>query len=207
MARNDSHTGAARAAGLQADAELMARIAEGDSAAIAVLMERALPRVLGLARRMLGDPVEAEDVAQETFERTWRVADRWRPGEARIETWMSRIAINLCHDRLRRRRETPVASPPERADAAPRSDNVIAAGQASARVIEALSELPERQRTAIELCHFQEMGNIEAADMLDISVEALESLLARGRRKLRELLAAEAPELIGDLAAPAQSEG
>jgi RNA polymerase sigma-70 factor (ECF subfamily) len=63
----------------------------------------------------------------------------------------------------------------------------------------ALAQLPERQRTAIVLCHFQELGNIEAAAVMEIGVEALESLLARGRRRLRELLRAESADLMGEL--------
>src|SRR6185312_3621611 len=88
------------------DEVLLQRIAIGDTAAVSTLVARKLPRLLSLARRMLGDPVEAEDVAQETLMRTWKQAAHWVPGKARIDTWMHRVALNLCYDRLRRRRDS-----------------------------------------------------------------------------------------------------
>ncbi|MGZ8369819.1 MAG: sigma-70 family RNA polymerase sigma factor, partial [Caulobacteraceae bacterium] len=98
------------------DEDLVARAGRGDPAAVQALVARKLPRILALAARMLGDASEAEDVAQEVFLRVWREAPRWRPGEARFDTWMHRVALNLCHDRLRRRRDIPMAEPPEIAD-------------------------------------------------------------------------------------------
>ncbi|MEE2567304.1 RNA polymerase sigma factor [Hyphobacterium marinum] len=183
------------------DVELIVRLAAGDPSAARTLMERRLPRILGLARRMLNDPVEAEDVAQETFLRVWKAADRWRPGEAKVETWMSRIAINLCYDRLRKRRETLMETLPERPSTDAPADAMIGAGETAQVVLAALNTLPDRQRLAMELCHYQEMGNIEAAEVMDISVEALESLLSRARRKLRETLARQADELMSGFAA------
>lgn len=183
------------------DAELIARLAAGDRGAAEALMERRLPRLLGLARRMLNDPVEAEDVAQETFLRVWKAAGRWRPGEAKVETWMSRIAINLCYDRLRKRRETLMDTLPDRPGTDAPADAMLGAGENAQLVLAALNTLPERQRLAIELCHYQEMGNIEAAQVMNVSVEALESLLSRARRKLREILVRQADELIAGFAA------
>ena len=87
------------------DEELVRRIGSGDDAAMQALVSRKLPRLLALARRMLGDAAEAEDVAQETFLRIWRNAARWRPGAARFDTWIHRVALNLCYDRLRRPQE------------------------------------------------------------------------------------------------------
>ena len=149
---------------------------------------------------MLRDHEEAEDIAQETFVRAWRNAHRWTPGRARFESWVGRIAINLCHDRLRRRRETTMDAPPERRDGAAPADAALSAGQGAERVRAAVAALPERQRIALEICHFQERSNIEAAEIMEISVEAVESLLARGRRALRKTLADEAGELIETLA-------
>jgi len=145
--------------------------------------------MLALAERMLGDPAEAEDVAQETFFRLWRHAPRWRPGAARLDTWLHRVALNLCYDRLRRRRERPVAEPPDTADPGPAPDRGLLASDVGVRVRRALQDLPPRQREAIALCHYQELGNIEAAELMGVSVEALESLLSRGRRALKAALA------------------
>jgi RNA polymerase sigma-70 factor (ECF subfamily) len=171
------------------DEELVARVARGDPAAVQALVARKLPRMLALGRRMLGDPIEAEDVAQEVFLRVWRQAPNWKPGAARFDTWMHRVALNLCYDRLRRRREEPTAEPPERPDPGPAPDRGLLAAELGKRVDAALARLPERQREAIVLCHYQELGNIEAAEVMSVSVEALESLLSRGRRALRSALA------------------
>ena len=171
-----------------ADEALVLRVADGDPAAVRTLVGRKLPRILALAQRMLGDPVEAEDVAQETFVRAWKQAPRWTPGKARFDTWLHRVALNLCYDRLRRRRETPTDVPPDQADDGPAPDRGLHADDAGRRVALAMAALPDRQREALTLCHYQELSNIEAAALMGVSVEALESLLSRGRRALRAAL-------------------
>jgi|CXWL01.1.fsa_nt_gi RNA polymerase sigma-70 factor (ECF subfamily) len=181
------------------DAELVRSAAAGDARAADALVRRHLPRMLGLARRVLSDATEAEDVAQEVFLRVWREAPRWRPGAAKFETWMHRVALNLCYDRLRRRRErTDPDAGLGVADAAPLASEVWLAQQRAAKVHQALAKLPERQRAAIALVHFQELGNVAAAEALEVSVEALESLLSRGRRAMKAALADVAMDLIGD---------
>lgn len=177
----------------------MRRIASGDRGAARQLMERSLPLMLAIGRRMLRDPIEAEDVAQDAFIRAWKAAERWTPGQARLESWMSRIATNLCLDRLRKKRETAMESPPEMEDSRMAADEEMIASEASLSVNAAIAMLPERQRLALELCHFQDFSNIEAAEQLDVSVEALESLLARARRKLKTLLMAQRDELVSSL--------
>lgn len=171
------------------DDELVRRAGEGDAAAVQALVARKLRRVLALAERMLGDASEAEDVAQETFFKVWRNASRWRPGAAKFDTWLHRVTLNLCYDRLRRRRETPTADPPDTPDPGPGPDRGLMAAAVGDRVRVAMQGLPPRQREAIVLCHFQELGNIEAAGLMGVSVEALESLLSRGRRALKAALA------------------
>ncbi|CAN7409749.1 RNA polymerase sigma factor [Phenylobacterium sp. LjRoot225] len=171
------------------DEELLIRIADGDPAASRALVARKLPRILGLAQRMLGDKAEAEDVAQEAFLRVWRQAPKWRPGQARFDTWLHRVSLNLCYDRLRRRREISTDDPPEMVDEGPAPDRGLEAEDTGRRVGQALAKLPDRQREAVVLCHYQELGNIEAAAVMGVTVEALESLLSRGRRSLRTALA------------------
>lgn len=163
----------------------MTRIARSDSAAIREMVARKLPRLLALAVRILGDRMEAEDIAQEALLRIWRQAPRWETGRARFDTWLYTIALNLCRDRLRRRREVYAAEPPEIADPTSAPDQDLHEQDSFRAVESALAKLPERQREAIVLQYYEELSNIEAAAVLGISIEALESLLARARRNLR----------------------
>jgi RNA polymerase sigma factor (sigma-70 family) len=181
------------------DAEIVRQAGAGDPRAAEALVRRHLPKMVALARRMLNDGAEAEDVAQEVFLRVWREAPRWRPGGAKFETWMHRVALNLCYDRMRRRREHADADAGVAvADPAPLASDVWLAKQRAAKVQAVLGELPDRQRAAIVLVHFQELTNIAAAEALEISVEALESLLARGRRTMRAALADVVQDLVDD---------
>jgi RNA polymerase sigma-70 factor, ECF subfamily len=166
--------------------ELMRRTAKGDAAAFRVLSEAHLGKIMNFAYRMLHHRTDAEDIAQETFLRLWKDAGRYEP-KARVGTWLHRIAHNLCVDRLRTRRERPSENmDEERASQEP--GGLLDRKRVAHAVEEALAALPERQRAAIALVHYQELSNIEAAEVLGVGVEAVESLLARGRRSLRETL-------------------
>lgn len=176
------------------DTELLARYAAGEQAAARALTFRHAPRLLGLARRMLGDAAEAEDVAQETLLRLWKIAPDWRE-EAKLSTWLYRVASNLCVDRLRRRRERGLDGVAEPIDAAATPLEEMEARERAGALDAALGLLPDRQRAAIVLRHIEEHSNIEIAAILDLSVEAVESLLARGRRALAERLLPRRREL------------
>jgi RNA polymerase sigma-70 factor (ECF subfamily) len=173
-------------------------VAEGDAQACRQLVDELLPAIAGFSYRMLGDGGAAEDVAQEAFLRLWRQAPKWR-AEARVTTWLHRVAYNLCIDRIRARREVPVAEVPEVADPADGPLIHRHRREVSELVEAAIAGLPERQRVAITLVHYQELGNLGSAAVMEISVEALESLLARGRRALRDALSEQRKDLLGDL--------
>jgi len=172
------------------DAELLARVGRGEPQALREMVARKLPRLLSLGQRLLGQRGEAEEVAQEAFVRVWKQAAHWEPGRARFETWLHRVALNLCYDRLRGRREEEPYDEArhESADPAPAPEQALQAAQRSERVAAALAALPARQREALVLQYYQGLSNGEAAALMDISVEALESLLARARRTLRARL-------------------
>lgn len=190
------------------DDDLVRRLAAGDARAAEDFVRLHLPAVSRLAQRMLGDQHEAEDVAQECFMRAWRQAPSWVAGKAKYATWLHRVTLNLCYDRLRRRRETPDADAGlTTPDPALNAGEQWLAQQRAAFVQAALAKLPARQRAAIALCHFEETPQAEAAAALEISVDALESLLARGRRALREQLASVAGDLLGELGDGSAREG
>ena len=170
------------------DGELVVRVAKGDRMAARAIMTRHLPKILNVGRRMLGDHAEAEDVAQEVFVRVWTHAVRWEPGQAKFETWLHRVAINLCYDRLRKRPTAALDDVADPVDDRPNPAASLFQVQLADAVNTALQKLPDRQREALVLCHYQGMTNIDAADVMGVSVEAMESLLARGRRTLKTLL-------------------
>jgi RNA polymerase sigma-70 factor, ECF subfamily len=169
------------------DLDQITRAAAGERQAVSALVNRYSPGVLALATRMLGDRGEAEDVTQETFIRAWKALPDWEP-RAKFSTWLHRVALNLCYDRLRKRREATMAEPPEQVDMALRPDDALDQAERVKAVEAAIAALPERQAAALTLCALQDHSQSDAADIMEISVEALESLLARARRTLRAVL-------------------
>ncbi len=179
------------------DAALMKLVAGGDTAAFHQLVNEHAPRAYRLSYRMLGDASLAEDMVQEACLRLWRQSECWRP-DARVTTWLYRVVHNLCIDELRGRQRLSDAAVPEQPDSAENAMTVKHRGQVIERVNKAIETLPVRQRVAVTLVHNQEMGNIEAAEVMGVTVNALESLLVRGRRSLRHQLAAAKEDLIGE---------
>ena len=168
-------------------------VGRGDARAYRRLVDRYLLGITRFAARILNDAGEAEEVAQETFLRLWTEAAGFEP-RAQPKTWLYRIARNQCIDRLRKRRTRGGAALPldeGAADASSGEDRpslLFARKQTALRVEQALDALPERQRAAITLVHYEGLSGAEACEVLEISLEALESLLTRGRRGLREQL-------------------
>jgi RNA polymerase sigma-70 factor (ECF subfamily) len=186
----------------QRDAQLMRRIAQGDQGASSMVVSCHLDNNVALASRILsGDVVAAEDVSQQAFLRLWQQAPNWQP-RARIGTWLYRVVYNLCIDELRRRGRLSIVDDdkPEHIDSTSHPHDLRYRRQRSDIIEAAIAALPERQRIAITLVHFQEVSNIEAADMMGISIKALESLLTRARRGLRDKLADQRSDLLGDTA-------
>jgi RNA polymerase sigma-70 factor (ECF subfamily) len=170
------------------DDELLVRAGTGDERAYRALVDRHLRRILALARRMTGNAAEAEDVAQEAFIRAWQKASGWRRGEAQFSTWLYRVVVNLCLDRRRRKPFAPIEAAGDPPDPAPGAELRLVEDERSRIVAEELRALPDRQRAALVLSYYEELSNAAAADVLGISISALESLLVRARRALRERL-------------------
>lgn len=178
------------------DAALLARYGRGDALAARELTARLLPRVLAFASRMLGgDRAEAEDVAQEAMLRLWRVARDWRQGEAKVSTWLYRVTANLATDRLRRRRGVALDEVAEPEDGRPAAIEAMIETDRAAALQGALASLPGRQRQAVVLRHLEGLSNPQIAEIMEIGVEAVESLTARGKKALAALLAARREEL------------
>ncbi len=168
------------------DRVLVAAIGRGSHRAFQALMDRHMPFVLRLARRVVGHRDDADEVAQEAFLRVWTIAPRWRhDGDARFKTWLYRVVVNLCLDRRRRLPALPLEVAGDPSDPAPNSLEQVYAGEAARLVAQALDELPPRQRAAVILCYYAGVSAAEAAATLEVTVSALESLLVRGRRALR----------------------
>lgn len=181
------------------DETLMVLYANGDRHAALALTQRVTPRVLAYASRLLsGDRAEAEDVAQETMLRLWKIAPEWRQGETKVTTWAYRVATNLCIDRQRarvRKRQMPLDDAPEIADGTLGAEGRLQEAGRMVALEAALDELPDRQRQAVVLRHLEGMTNPEIAAIMEIGVEAVESLTARGKRALTAILAGRKADL------------
>lgn len=175
------------------DVALMSRVARGDQSAYRELSRRHLPAMLGLARRILGNAADAEDVAQEAMLRVWTHAPRWQPLAA-FRTWLTRVVVNLCLDRKRRRPWVALEAAGEIVDPTPGVTEKAEQSEREKLLEAAIAELPARQRSAIVLTYTEGMSNAQVAEILDTSISAVETLLIRGKQNLRMRLS----QSIGD---------
>ena len=162
------------------DEDLLARVAVGDGDAFETFMERHLSAIGGYARRMLG-PTAANDVTQECFLRIWRAA-------APARAWMWRIAHNLVMDQVRAAKPHIDLDSVTLVEDRPGPEARRQSNEVAEVLRREIAALPARQRAALALVHDQELPAAEAAAILEVSVAALESLLARARRRLRVVL-------------------
>ena len=176
------------------DEALVVLYANGDPDAARVLAQRLLPRIVSYAGRLLMDRTEAEDIAQEAMLRLWRVAPDWRQDQAKVSTWVYRVVTNLCTDRHRARKRWQTEGFDKVAEPEDATPGVLAGminADRMAALDAALACLPDRQREAVVLRHIEGLTNPQIAEVLQINVEAVESLTARGKRALTTALAGQ----------------
>jgi RNA polymerase sigma-70 factor, ECF subfamily len=178
------------------DAVLMALVARGDTPAFKQLVERHQTLVIGTVARMLGSNSDVEDVAQQVFIRVWKSAPRYAP-TAKFTTWLLTITRNLVFNELRRRKRHPAETLdvhqgeeslplPDRAARGP--DEQLLDEEMQRAVEKAIQMLPEKQRMAVILRRYEEKSYEEIAEVLDLSVPAVKSVLFRARTELRVAL-------------------
>lgn len=172
------------------NASLLAAYVAGDVHAAAALTRAVTPMIYALAMRMLGEQAAAEDVMQDAMLRLWRHAPKWEYGRAKISTWLYRVASNLCTDRLRARRDfIPADAVAEVVSDDPSAADALQARARAAALRDGIAQLPERQAQAVALRHLSNLTNPEIAEIMECKVEAVESLIARGKRQLAAVLA------------------
>ncbi len=184
------------------DLGILRRVADGDTESYGVLVERHQDRLLRLCERMLGDKEEARDAAQEVFVKVFRKAASYQP-RGKVYTWLYRIAVNHCLNRLRRRklvrflsfgemgrptREGEEGSPFDPPDAAPGPEEHYESRRRWAHTRARVDALPAGQRAVFVLTKFEGLSYKETAETLGISIGAVESRLFRA---MRSLLAAQ----------------
>jgi len=170
------------------DEQLIERVGQGDLAAFECLVRRHQISALRTARRFLSDEHEAEDLAQEAFLQVYRKAHSYNPAAASFKTWFFTILANLCRNAIKKRRLVYYGEPPEDILDAGDPDSAFELREQRRALAQAISNLSTNQRLAFILCHYEELSYAEAARALGLSVKAVESLLVRAKRSLREQL-------------------
>jgi RNA polymerase sigma-70 factor (ECF subfamily) len=174
----------------QSDEALLAAHVAGDPQAFSELVYRHRDRLWAVAVRTMGDSGEAEDALQDALISAFRRAEQFR-GDSQVTTWLHRIVVNACLDRIRRRKARPTSPLPEfegLEDGLPHADDLIEQRETQLVIAEALAELPEDQRAAILLVDVEGWPIEDAARMLDCPPGTVKSRCSRGRAKLAKRL-------------------
>jgi RNA polymerase sigma-70 factor (ECF subfamily) len=172
------------------DEELLERVAAGDRDAFGDLYRRYARAVLGLALRRLGDRGRAEDAVQEAFTSVWRSARSYRPERGRAAPWLYAVARNAIADRWRARSEPPV-EPEDSPSDEPGPADLAEQSWVAWRVHRALEELPETERTVVELAYWSELSQSEISEFLGVPLGTVKTRTRSGLRRLAEALEEE----------------
>ena len=180
------------------DIRLMEKVRAGDMDAFRELVEAHQHRVIGTVTRMIGDANDAEDLSQQIFVRVWKSAPRWEP-TAKFTTWLYTILRNLVFNECRRRARHKTTSldaatddedhPRQFADENVKSpDTTMLDAEMQDAIERSIQELPEAQRMAVIMRRYQDVSYEEIAEVLDLTVPSVKSLLFRARTELRAKL-------------------
>ena len=173
------------------DTALLAAYAKGMPEAARILTERLMPKLYAQAYHRRQNAADAEEIAQEAMLRLWKIAPDWQSGRAKLSTWLYQVVANLCKDRCRKPPMTALEEAPEPIDSRLAVDARLQDERRASALYKALDQLPPRQAQALRMRHLDELSNPEIAAIMAVSIEAVESLLARGRRQLKTCLEAE----------------
>jgi len=173
------------------DHELLALIQDGNGQAFATLVERHTERFYRLAYRYLQSKAAAEDVVQDAFLKLWENPAIWQPERnSKFTTWFYRIVVNLCLDQRKKKKPEVLDNDVIVADDRATADELMMREQEQKMVEKEIAALPERQRTALNLCFDEGLTNQEAAEVMGVNLKALQSLIMRAKTTLKERLKA-----------------
>jgi RNA polymerase sigma-70 factor (ECF subfamily) len=174
----------------ETDESLMVRIQSGDHRAFSVLVHRYTHMFFAAAYRMTADREETEDIVQEAFLKIWKNPQSWNADKGvKFTTWFYKVVVNLSIDKIRRKGRFSAAEfldqwPDQRSG----QQGEMEKKQRQANLEEAIDRLPVKQKTALNLCFYEDLSNREAAEIMGIGIKALESLLMRAKAGIKDYL-------------------
>ena len=173
------------------DQELLALIQDGSHRAFAELVERHSQRFYRLAYRYVQNRETAEDIVQDAFLRLWENPASWRPDRSsKFTTWFYRIVVNLCLDWQKKKRPVPLNEAMPLVDDRESADEMMIRIQEQKLLEKEIAALPDRQRTALNLCFDEGLTNQQAAEVMGVNLKALQSLIMRAKTTLKQRLKA-----------------
>lgn len=173
---------------MNSDESLMERVVAGDHQAFATLVERHTKMFFSAAYRVCGNPVEAEDIVQDAFLKLWAKPQAFDASKGvKFTTWFYRVVSNVAIDAARKKKPQVGAEIVDlMADGAAGADEMLVMDEQQRALEDAIQELPERQKIALNLCFYEGLSNKEAAEVLGVGVKAVESLLMRAKKALKD---------------------
>ncbi len=178
---------------------LLKKAVKGDKNAAKSLVTSLSPKLFRIAYRMLNNTHDAEEIVQEILVKIWNIAPNWQENNAKLETWAFRVTTNLCIDKIRKSTKFKTEELDETyLDKSINQENLIIASEMKQKVAMALEELPPRQKAALILSYFEGKSQKEVAHILETSIEAVESLLGRGKKALKSMLISQKDEIFDD---------